>query len=453
MACEEFKTPLDAHLDHEQKKNKRSIPHFPPLNSSQEQETSSVSPNTLDKGKGLAFSGEEERHRARAIEEHGEPVPRAFNLSSKSTRDHPILPGGMKGFMNIFNKGETSGIDKNIGRRVGEYRLAEFLGKGGFANVYLGEYSDSKSKLKKLAAVKLLQMDRVNPKDLEQVHKEFRKEAGTLAALNHENIVRVLEFGTKGEVPFLVMEYAPHGTLHDAHPKGTCLSPMQVVAYVDQIADALDYLHSQKVMHLDIKPENFFLVKKPNGEIKVLLGDFGLAQTIHNTLSQIMPDKVAGTAPYMAPEYMVGEQPPSPACDQYALGAMVYEWLSGKRPIAGPAHLIAERHLYNVRPEPLYGNISGISLEIEEVVFKALERDPKDRYPNVKTFAEALKQACGDSSPSGEREKPTLQEEQNASNQVQNNDEKLREKEEWYEHGITIRGRSSDQMTPRLQTL
>jgi hypothetical protein len=214
--------------------------------------------------------------------------------------------------------------------------------------------------------------------------------------------VRILHFGVKNEVPFLVMEYAPHGTIRDAHPQGIPLPLTKVVAYVDQIADALQYMHDRNLMHLDIKPLNVLLGEKPNGEKEVLLSDFGLVQTVQNTTSQIIPERVAGTAAYMDPDYMLGG-PPRPASDQYALGVMVYEWLSGKRPFQGDNNRIVAQHQYNVPPPTLH-NISGISREMERVVFRALKKDPKDRFPDVKTFAEAFKQACGDGSPSGKWE-------------------------------------------------
>jgi len=121
------------------------------------------------------------------------------------------------------------GVEERIGQQLGSYRLVHLLGQGGFADVYLGEHIH----LQTLAAVKVLQI-RLVGSNLEQ----FRNEARTIASLIHPHIVRVLDFGVEDEVPFLVMEYAPHGTLRQACPKGTRLSPMHVIPYVNQIADA-----------------------------------------------------------------------------------------------------------------------------------------------------------------------------------------------------------------------
>ncbi len=268
-------------------------------------------------------------------------------------------------------------MEERIGQQLGSYRLIHLLGQGGFADVYLGEHIH----LQTLAAIKVLQM-RLVGSNLEQ----FRNEARTIASLIHPHIVRVLDFGVEDGVPFLVMEYAPHGTLRQAYPKGTRLPPIQVVPYVNQIADALYYAHSRKLIHRDIKPENFLL----GADRKILLSDFGLVQTVQNTTSQTTKE-MAGTIAYMAPEQMNGK--PRPASDQYALGVVVYEWLSGNRPFQGSLFEIATQHMLST-PRPLHENIPGISHEIEKVVFSALAKDPQQRFPNIKAFAQAFEQAC-----------------------------------------------------------
>lgn len=268
-------------------------------------------------------------------------------------------------------------MEERIGQQLGSYRLVHLLGQGGFADVYLGEHIH----LQTLAAVKVLQM-RLVGSNLEQ----FRNEARTIASLIHPHIVRVLDFGVENGIPFLVMEYAPHGTLRQAYPEGTRLSPIQVVPYVNQIADALYYAHSRKLIHRDIKPENFLL----GADRKVLLSDFGLVQAVQNTTSQTTKE-MAGTIAYMAPEQMSGK--PRPASDQYALGVVVYEWLSGRRPFQGSLFEIATQHMMST-PRPLHESIPGILPEIERVVFSALAKDPRQRFPNVKAFARAFEQAC-----------------------------------------------------------
>ena len=137
-----------------------------------------------------------------------------------------------------------------VGQRLGNYRLIRQLGQGGFAEVYLGEHIH----LKTQAAVKLLHT-RLTNDDIEN----FRREAQTIASLVHPHIVRVLDFGVEGHAPFLVMDYAPNGTLRSRHPKGTRVQLLHVVAYVKQVAHALYYAHAQRLIHRDIKPENMLL--------------------------------------------------------------------------------------------------------------------------------------------------------------------------------------------------
>ncbi len=154
------------------------------------------------------------------------------------------------------------------GQRVGNYRLLRLLGRGGFAEVYLAEHIH----LNTQAAVKLLRTQLAN-EDMEG----FRNEARMIAGLVHPHIVRVLDFGVEESVPYLVMDYAPNGTLRQRHPRGARLPLQLVVGYVQQIAGALQYAHEQRLIHRDIKPENM-LVGRNN---EALLSDFGIALSGH----------------------------------------------------------------------------------------------------------------------------------------------------------------------------
>src|SRR5207237_1716212 len=150
----------------------------------------------------------------------------------------------------------------------------------------------------------------------------FLQEAQFIDNLEHPHIVRILDFDVEESTPFLVMSYAPNGTLRQLHPKDTILSLSIVVNYVKQVADALQYAHDEKLIHRDIKPENMLLGRRN----EVLLSDFGLA-TIAQSGHSLSKRDVAGTIIYMAPEQFRGK--PAPASDQYALGVVIYEWLSG----------------------------------------------------------------------------------------------------------------------------
>jgi len=264
-----------------------------------------------------------------------------------------------------------------VGQHLGNYRLVRLLGQGGFADVYLGEHVHLNSQ----AAIKILQV-RLVGSALEQ----FRHEGRTIAHLIHPNIVRVFDFGVENNTPFLVMDYAPNGTLRQRYPKGVAMPLATVLPHFLQIARALQYAHDQKLIHRDIKPENMLL--NPNNE--VLLSDFGLVLPDHSTGSQTAKE-LAGTISYMAPEQIHGR--PRSASDQYALGIVLYEWLSGDRPFRGSPMEIATQHLVT-SPAPLYGKVPGISRAVEGVLLQALAKDPQQRFDRIESFASALEQAC-----------------------------------------------------------
>src|SRR5437660_9767118 len=167
------------------------------------------------------------------------------------------------------------------GQELGNYRLLQVLGRGHWASVYLGEHRHLHSQ----AALKVLH-DPLAPREVEG----FLTEARTLARLRHPHIVRILDFGLQEDIPFLVMDYAPGGTLRQFHPHGARLPLETVVSYVKQVAEALQYAHAQRLIHRDLKPENLLL--GPNQQ--VWLSDFGLAIVAHGARSQSF-QQTAGT--------------------------------------------------------------------------------------------------------------------------------------------------------------
>ncbi|HEV7236363.1 MAG TPA: serine/threonine-protein kinase, partial [Ktedonobacteraceae bacterium] len=233
------------------------------------------------------------------------------------------------------------------GQQLGHYRLIRQLGRGGFADVYLGEHLY----LNTPVAVKVLQTH-LAENDL----PDFIKEARTIAGLSHPHIIRVFDFGQEDDLPYLVMEYAPNGSLRQHYPKGTRLSLATISPLVRQVAEALDYAHQRRVIHRDVKPENMLL--GPNME--VLLSDFGIALITQTTRQQTRHD-VVGTAAYMSPEQLNGR--PQPASDQYALGIVVYEWLAGDLPFRGTFTEVASQHIL-APPPPLRQKIPNITYEV-----------------------------------------------------------------------------------------
>lgn len=263
-----------------------------------------------------------------------------------------------------------------LGRQFGNYRLIKLLGEGGFAEVYLGEHIH----LGTHAAVKVL-----STKLADDEIAQFRNEARTIFGLEHSNIVRILEFGMEGLIPFIIMNYAPNGSLRKCHPKGIRLPPEIIVTYVKQIASALQYAHDKGLVHRDIKPDNMLVGRNQ----EILLSDFGIA-LISQSSSYLSTKDVAGTIAYMAPEQIQAH--PRPASDQYSLAVVIYEWLSGNRPFHGTYTEIAIKHI-SAPPPLLCERFPDIPVDVEKVVFTALAKDPSQRFTSVQAFSNALEQA------------------------------------------------------------
>ncbi len=262
---------------------------------------------------------------------------------------------------------------KNDGR-CGNYILLRVLGKGGFATTYLGWHIY----LGTLAAIKVL-----HPHLHEEERQHFLREARTIANIRHPHVVPVLDFDM-GPAPYLIMAYAPFGTLRERHPYGTQLSPETVLVYVKQIARALQHLHTAHIIHGDIKPENLLI----GPDKRILLSDFGVATYVENDDAP-SPNR-GGTFAYMAPECFSGQA--FFASDQYALGVLVYEWLCGERPFMGTKAEIEQQHIQE-QPVSLRELAPTVPPTVEAVVMRALAKQRAQRFPSVEAFARALEDA------------------------------------------------------------
>ncbi len=265
-----------------------------------------------------------------------------------------------------------------IGLQFGSYRLLRLIGTGDSAEVYLGKHIH----LGTQAAVKVLHTQLAHT-DIDS----FRTEVGTVARLLHPHIIRIHEFNVVGSTPFLAMDYAVGGTMRERYPKGSIVPLPTIVSYTQQVAEALQYAHDQKLIHRDVKPENILLDQDHN----VLLSDFGIILAAHNARYTTTQD-VIGTAAYMSPE-QIQQGKLQPASDQYSLGIAVYEWLCGRWPFEGSRTELWNQHMFTP-PPALCKKVPTISPEVEYVVMTALHKDPKQRFGNVLAFATALQQAC-----------------------------------------------------------
>lgn len=256
------------------------------------------------------------------------------------------------------------------------YQVGEAIGRGGMAMVYHGH----DTLLDRDVAIKVLGSAAANATGSQQ---QFLREARAAAALSHPNIVSIYDAGVHGSERYIVMEYVGGGSLFEVIQADAPLPPREAVSIAAQLADALDYGHRRGLVHCDVKPQNVLL--DDNGRPKLV--DFGISRSIAATGA--LTDTIAGTAGYIAPEQLLGEQLDGRA-DVYSLGCLVYEMLSGDLPFEA-ANLAALATQRLVRPPlPLSRRNPRLPAPLAEAVMHAIEREPDERYASAKDFARSL---------------------------------------------------------------
>jgi tetratricopeptide (TPR) repeat protein len=252
------------------------------------------------------------------------------------------------------------------------FRIVKTLGQGGMGVVY--EAVDLG--LQRTVALKKL---RAEIADSPRERARFLKEARTVAALKHPNIVEIHAIHEDAEGLFLVFEKIDGESLHERLGKGA-LRPAEAVSYLRQIAMALDHAHSAGVVHQDLKPAN---VMVSGDRAKVM--DFGIARRVQETMSTLSRIEVAGTPAYMAPEQERGGAV-GPAADVFALGACSYELLTGRTPFPNGGMMMKAEKLYRPASEVS----AGVPKAADAVIARALEPEPGARWPTAASFVEAL---------------------------------------------------------------
>jgi serine/threonine protein kinase len=265
-----------------------------------------------------------------------------------------------------------------VSQQFGVYQLTNLLAESRFARVYRGEQRYSHIEV----AVKLLRRPLATTEEVDA----FRGEARTLAALIHPHIVRVLSFDVQEQTGYLVMDYAPGGTLRQRHARGEIVPLETILSYTKQIADALSYTHEQGVVHQGLMPESLLI----GHQDEIVLAGFYLASA-HQVADQQTQEHVIAVTSYLAPEQIQGK--PGPASDQYALAVLVYEWLSGSLPFQASGNELAQQIL-TAAPPPLHADASRPAPAVERVVLRALAKDPAKRFASVQAFIAALEEAA-----------------------------------------------------------
>ena len=268
--------------------------------------------------------------------------------------------------------------DSQIGRTLGSYRLVERIGVGGMGVVFRAVHL----KLGREAAVKILPETLAADQDF---LRRFEREAANAAALRHNNILAVWEYGEERGVPYLVMPYIGGGTLRHELAAGP-LSPQEALRYLRQIADALDYAHSEGIIHRDVKPANLLLDERK----QVILGDFGIAKALEGAEGLTRTGMGVGTPEYMAPEQAQGRA--DARSDLYALGIVLYQMLTGHVPFSGNSTVeVLMKHLQDPLPiVPLRSVQPALPPGVEQIIQTALAKNPNDRYQNAKALVDAL---------------------------------------------------------------
>lgn len=273
-----------------------------------------------------------------------------------------------------------------IGQTLGRYKIVEQLGKGGMAEVYKG-YQES---LDRHVAVKIMHTF-LNSE--EGFLKRFQREAKAMASLSHPNIVSVYDFDTYGDDSYyLVMELISGGTLkeylEDLNVKGERPPLNLAIRVCIEIADALAYAHRRQMVHRDIKPANVML----DGENKkAILTDFGIVKMVGNqSMAYTATGALIGTPAYMSPEQALGK-PGDERVDIYSLGVMLFQMVTGQLPFSAETPLaVVMQHVSDLPPMPMEFN-PDVPLDLQEVILKALAKEPDDRYQSAKEMADALR--------------------------------------------------------------
>jgi len=277
--------------------------------------------------------------------------------------------------------------DDREGTRLGPYRLTDQLGSGGMGTVYRAIPEETLDE-SQAVAVKLLHPQLASAPDSV---RRLNREVQVLKELRHPGINQLLGVGEDDGTHYLVLELL-QGEPLSAKLKEDGLALDQAWAYLEPLLEAVAYAHGKNgVIHRDLKPENVMVL--PDGRLKVL--DFGLARAASSEKITITGNE-AGTPPYMSLEQLVGQEP-DPAMDQYALGVIAYELLTGRRPFEGdsPMEVINARLTREATPLSTYRNLPPA---LEEAVMRMIAREARDRFPCVRSAAAALRQAFQEAS-------------------------------------------------------
>ncbi len=267
------------------------------------------------------------------------------------------------------------------------YDLLQILGRGGMGVVYLARQQG----LNRLVALKVVLSGSHAAADERQ---RFQREAEAIAHLIHPNIVQIYQIGDTENIPYFSLEYVPGGTLA-RRLNGTPLSPKAAAQLIEPLARAMHRAHEQGIIHRDLKPANILVVEGPGTPLAsctLKITDFGLAKKLDSTEGNTVTGAIMGTPSYMAPEQASGRiKELGPASDIYALGAILYELVTGRPPFKAATTWDTLTHVGHTEPVPPRQMQPTLPSDLETICLKCLEKNPARRYVSAQDFAEDLR--------------------------------------------------------------
>jgi serine/threonine-protein kinase len=273
-----------------------------------------------------------------------------------------------------------------LGTRIaGTYRLDRVIGRGGMGVVYAGQHV----RTSRPVAVKILATQS------EDARKRFLREATIVGKTDHPNVVGVIDVGEEEDALYIVLELLHGEPLSRYLARHRRLTPIEALDVALPIVDALACLHEAGVVHRDIKPANVFLAIDGVGSVVPTLLDFGISRAIeHSETSLTASGALLGTPEYMSPEQVRGENDVGPSSDVWALGVVLYECLSGKKPFAAPTVGGVIARIVSESPTPLSRRAPDVPSELAAEIDRALARDPDERHASMRELGDALAHAA-----------------------------------------------------------
>ncbi len=267
----------------------------------------------------------------------------------------------------------------------GKYRVTRIIGRGGSGVVFEGENIH----LRRAVAIKI-----VSDAAREEAFERLRREAEIIAALQHPNVCDIYDLGWIANVgPYLVTERLLGETIAERFLWSPTFTIADTVQIIVQVLSALQAAHAIAVVHRDIKPQNVFLVERLGCAPVPKILDFGLAKSLApDARALTRPGKMLGTPHYMAPEQLVGEIV-TPLTDLFAVGVLTYEMLTGVHPFAAETRIDVQTRILRDVPVSMRLLRPHIPRSIEDVVFRALSKDPRRRYADAYAMQSELRRA------------------------------------------------------------